>query len=293
MSKLHRSRLDTSFGTRRSGSSQLASDETLLRTACPGTEFHCKPTRSVDQLCEMCPSPTLRSSAHCSDDARVDTVIGFSAGGSETNATPERQRLHSENGEGHDCRSRGTEASKEEGSTTTNEYNTMNNSGAASSATTSSGTPVHRNLDATNTSCLSDNSWLAPLCREHPSDGTDQSTTGKCSDDGSGLVKNLSGLLARKLQRSASLVNAVFNNKVSLCCVDRCGFVEICCSDTPCLTEAMQQCGISSSSLLRSDGVGNHDAQTREKLHGWFSQKRPLKASFSPPVIAHQNISTR
>ena len=32
-----------------------------------------------------------------------------------------RQRLHSESGEGHDCRSRGTEASKEEGSTTTDD----------------------------------------------------------------------------------------------------------------------------------------------------------------------------
>ena len=56
MSKLHRSRLDTSFGTRRSGSSQLASDKTLSRIECFATELHCKPTRSVDQLCEMCPS---------------------------------------------------------------------------------------------------------------------------------------------------------------------------------------------------------------------------------------------
>ena len=51
-------------------------------------------------------------------------------------------------------------------------------------------------------------------------------------------------------------------------------FVEICCSDAPCLTEAMQQREISSFSLLlRSNGVGNHDAQTREKLLGWFSVK--------------------
>ena len=62
--------------------------------------------------------------------------------------------------------------------------------------------------------------------------------------------------------------------------VDRSDFVEICCSDAPCLTEAMQKRGISSSSLLRSDGVGNHDAQTREKLLGWFSEKRPRKAWF-------------
>ena len=103
MSKLHRSRLDTSFCTRRSGSSQLASDETLPRIAsCPGAELHCKPTRSVDQLCEMCLSPALHSSTHCSNDVSVDPVIGFS------------ERLHGEGGEGHDCRSRGTEASKEE-----------------------------------------------------------------------------------------------------------------------------------------------------------------------------------
>ena len=59
---------------------------------------------------------------------------------------------------------------------TTIVYNTVYNSGAASSATISSGTPVRRDLDATN--------------------------------DGRGLVKNLSGRLARKPQRSASLVNA-------------------------------------------------------------------------------------
>ena len=57
------------------------------------------------------------SSTHCSDDVSVDPVIDFSAGGSETNVTPERQRHHSESGEGHDCRRRGTEA-KEEGSAT-------------------------------------------------------------------------------------------------------------------------------------------------------------------------------
>ena len=176
-------------------------------------------------------------------------------------------------------------------------YNTVYNSGAASSATISSGTPVHRNLDATNTSCPPNNSSLAPLCREHPSDGTDQSATEMCFYDGRGLVKNLSRRLARKLQRSASLVNALLSKQIQSVLdaadVDRCDVVEICCSDAPCLTEAMQQRGLSSFSLLRSDGVGNIDAQTREKLFGWFSEKRPQKAWFSPPAIAHQNISTR
>ena len=154
-----------------------------------------------------------------------------------------------------------------------------------------------RQCTVTNTSCLTGNSSLAPLCHEQPSDGTDQSTTGKCSDDGRGRVKNLSGRLARKLQLSASLVNADLPKEIQsvldAAVVSRCDFVEICCSDALCLTEAMQQRGISSSSLLRADGVGNHDAQTREKVLGWFSEKRPWKAWFSPPVIAHQSKSTR
>ena len=50
--------------------------------------------------------------------------------------------------------------------------------------------------------------------------------------------------------------------------VDRCDFVEIWCSDAPCLIEAMQRRGLSSNTLLRSDGV-----KTREKLLGWLSEK--------------------
>ena len=103
MSKPHRSRLDTSLCTRWSGSSQLASDKTLSRTACTGAELHCKPTRSVDQLREMCSSLALRSQAHCPGDVRLDSVIGFCAGGSEANVTFERQRLRSKSGQGHDC----------------------------------------------------------------------------------------------------------------------------------------------------------------------------------------------
>ena len=103
----------------------------------------------------MCPSPTLHSQAQCPDDVRLDTVIGISAGGSEANVTSERQRLHGESGEGHDCRSRGTEASKEKKATpqTTIVYNTEYNSGAASSATIS----AQRNFDTTITSVLPDN----------------------------------------------------------------------------------------------------------------------------------------
>ena len=55
----------------------------------------------------------------------------------------------------------------------------------------------------------------------------------------------------------------------------------------------MQRRGLSSLSVLRSDGVGNHDVKTREKMLSWLSEKRPQKAWFSPPVITHQNNSTR
>ena len=95
-------------------------------------------------------------------------------------------------------------------------------------------------------------------------------------------MKTLSGRLARKLQRNASLVNAGLSKQIQAvldaATVDRCDFVEICCSDVPCLTEAMQRRGLSSFSLLRSDGVGNHDAKTREKILRWLSEKRPQKA---------------
>ena len=110
-------------------------------------------------------------------------------------------------------------------------------------------------------------------------------------------MKNLSGRLARKFQRSASLVNAGLSKQIQsvldAAVVDRCDFVEICCSDAPCLTEAMQQRGLSSFSLLRSDGVGNHDAKTREKVLPWLSEKRLQKAWLSPLVVTHQNNSTR
>ena len=299
MSKLHRSRLDTSFFARRSGSSQLATDETLSRTACIGTELHCKPTRSVDQLREMCPSLTLRSQAHGPDDVRLNTVISISAGGSEANVTSERQRLHGEGGEGCDCRSRGTEASKEEGDTTNNDrvqHRVQFWSGIQCDDQLGNSS-AQRNFDTTITPVLPDNSSLACLCYERPPEGKDESPTGKCTVDGRGLVKSLSGRLARKLQRRASLVNAGLLKDIQTvldaATVDRCDFVEICCSDAPCLTEAMQRRGLSSFSLLRSDGVGNHDAQTREKILSWPSEKRPQKASFSPPVTTHQNNSTR
>ena len=228
MSKLHRSRLDTSLCTRRSGSSQLASDETLSRTACTGAELHCKPTRSVDQLCEMCPSSTLHSSSHCSNDVSVDSVIGFSAGGSEANVTFERQRLHGEGGKGHDCRGRGTEASTEETDTTNDDrvqHHVQFRSGIQCDDQLGNSS-AQRHFDTTITSSV------APICCGHPPEGKDESQTGKCSDDGRRPVKTLSGRLARKLQRSASLVNAGLSKQIQTVLdastVDRCDFVEIC-----------------------------------------------------------------
>ena len=104
---------------------------------------------------------------------------------------------------------------------TTIVYNTVYTSGAASSAMISSGTPVCRNFDTTITSVLSDNSSVAPICCGHPPEGKDEGQTGKCSDDGRGPVKTLSGRLARKLQRSASLINAGLSNKFKRCWMRR------------------------------------------------------------------------
>ena len=225
MSKLHRSRLDTSFCTRRSGSPQLASDETLPWTACTGTELHCKPTRSVDQLCEMCPSPTLHSSTHCSNDVSVDPVIGFSAGGSEANVVSERQRLHGEGGEGHDCRSRGTEASKEEVDTTNDnrvqvQHRVQFWSGIQCDDQFGNSS-AQRNFDTTITSVLSDNSSLAPLGCEPPPEGEDESQTGKCTDDGRGFVKTLSGRLHGNFSEAHRWSMRVFQNKFKRCWMRR------------------------------------------------------------------------
>ena len=81
---------------------------------------------TANQHGEMCPSPTLHSSTHCSNDVSVDPVIGLA------NVTSERQRLYGEGGEGHDCRSRGTKPRKKKSTPqTTIVCNTVYNSGAA------------------------------------------------------------------------------------------------------------------------------------------------------------------
>ena len=137
------------------------------RTACPGTELHCKPTRSVDQLCEMCPSPTLRSSAHFSDDVRVEEALKRMSLLRDNDFTAKAVRDMIAEIEGRKPRK------KKAPPQPTIVYNTVYDSGAASSATISSGTPVPREI-STPPSPL-----VCAFCREHPSDGTDQSTTGK------------------------------------------------------------------------------------------------------------------
>ena len=130
---------------------------------------------------------------------------------------------------------------------------------------------AQRTFDTIITSVLPDNSSVAPICREHPPEGKGESPTGKCTDDGRGFVKTLSGRLARKLQRSASLVNAGLSKHIQTVLDVAMLDVILSRSDVPCLTEAMQRRGLSSFSLLRSDGVGNHDAKTREKIFSWHS----------------------
>ena len=272
MSKLHRSRLDTSFCTRRSGSSQLASDETLSRRVCTEQSY----TANQHGAWISCARCALRLHYIPRHTARMTSVSTPSSASVQEAlkrmSLLERQRLHGEGGGEHDCRSRGTEASKEEVDTTNDDrvqHRVQFWSGIQCDDQLGNSS-AQRSFDTTITSVLSDNSSLAPLCCEHPPEGKDESQTGKCTDDGRGFVKTLSGRLARKLQRSASLVSAGLSKQIQTmldaATVDRCDFVEICCSDVPCLTEAMQRSGLSSSSLLRSDGVGNHGAKTREKI---------------------------
>ena len=275
MSKLHRSRLDTSFCTRRSGSSKLASDKAMSRTACTGAELHCKPTRNVDQCLHYIPRHTARmTSVSTPSSASVQEALKRMSLLRDNDFTAKAVR-------GHDCRSRGTEASTEETDTTNDDrvqHCVQFRSGIQCDDQLGNSS-AQRHFDTTITSVLSHNLSVAPICCGHPPEGKDESQTGKCSDDGRGPVKTLSGRLARKLQRNASsLVNAGLSKQIQTvldaATVDRRDFVEICCSDVPCLTEAMQRRGLSSFSLLRSDGVGNHDAQTREKIFGWLTEKR-------------------
>ena len=93
------------------------------------------------------------------------------------------KRLHSKSGEERDCRSRGTEASKEEGSSTTQRSCTT-------SCTILERHPVRRS--ARELQCA-EKIWTPPSLQSFPI---------------TRRLKNLSGRMARKLHRSASLVKA-------------------------------------------------------------------------------------
>ena len=156
----------------------------------------------------MCPSPTLQSSTQCSDDVSVDPSPA-----SMQEALKRMLLLRDNDFTTKAVRDmiaevEGQKPRKQKSSTTTDvtivyEHRVQFWSGIQCDDQLGDAS-AQRNLDATNISCLSDNTSLAPFCREHPSDRADRSTAGKCSDDGRGLVKNLSGRLARKLQRNAS-----------------------------------------------------------------------------------------
>ena len=88
---------------------------------------------------------------------------------------------------------------------------------------------------------------------------------GKCSDDGRGLVKNFRDAWHGNLSEVHRWSMWVFQNKFSLCWTQQLS-IDVILSKSA-VTEATQHGG-SSSCSVRSDGVGHHDAQTREKLFG-------------------------
>ena len=119
MSKSHRSRLDTSFCTRWSGFSQLASDKPCRGQHVLEQSVTLQTNTERGSVVRDVPFvyiTFLVTSARMTSVS--DSVIGFSAGGSEANVAFEGRRLRGEGGKGHDCRGRGTEASKEETDTT-------------------------------------------------------------------------------------------------------------------------------------------------------------------------------
>ena len=177
---------------------------------------------------------------------------------------------------------------------TTIVYNTVYNSGATSSATISSGTPVRRDIS---TQPSPRSSPTTRLWRRFVVGILQKERMRVRRENALMMDEDLVGMSGTEAPAKCFAVYAGLSKQIQTvldaATVDRCDFVEICCSDAPCLTEAMQRRGLSSFSLLRSDGVGNHDAQTREKIFGWLTEKRPQKAWLSPPVVTHQNNSTR
>ena len=143
MSKSHRSRLDTSFCTRSSGSSQLARHN-IVEHIMYWSRVALQTNTERGSVVRDVPFVYTTFLRHTVQMTSVSTPSSaFSAGGSEANVTSERQRLH---GEGiAEVEGRKPQKKKLTPQTTI-VYNTVYNSGAASSATISSGTPVHREI---------------------------------------------------------------------------------------------------------------------------------------------------
>ena len=148
----------------------------------------------------MCLSSALHSPSRCSNgrQCRLRHLLQCR----EASVTLERQRLQGEGCKGHDCRGRGTEASKEETDTTNDDrvQHCVHFWSGSLCDDQLGNSCAQGHFDTTITSVLSDNSSVAPICCGEPPQGKDESQTGKCSDHGRGLVKTLTGRLARKLQ---------------------------------------------------------------------------------------------
>ena len=146
MLKSDRSRLDTSFCTRWSGSSQLASAK-----PCRGQHV-LEQSYTANQhgawiSCARCAFRPHYIPRHTARMTSVSTPSSASVQEARKRMSLLRDNDHGEGGKGHDCRSRRTEASKEETDTTNDDrVQHVYNSGAASSAMISSGTPVRRDI---------------------------------------------------------------------------------------------------------------------------------------------------
>ena len=245
------------------------------RTACTGTELHCKPNGAWIS-CSRCAFRLHYIPRHTARKTSVSTPSSASV-----QEALKRMSLLRDNDFAAGAVS-----------------NTVYNSGAASSATISSGTPVRREISTPPSPQSSPITRLwrrfivgilqkeKMRVRRENAQMMDEDLWKRCRDAWHGNFSEAHRWLMLVSQR-------IFKRCWMRRPVDRCDFVEICCSDVLRLTEAMQRRGRSSFSLLRSDGVGNHDAQTRENIVSWLTEKRPQKAWLSPRVVTHQNNSTR
>ena len=135
MSKSHRSRLDTSFCTQRSGSSQLASDKILVEDSMYWNRATLQ--TNTERGCAFRLHYIPRHTARMTSVSTPSSASVYEA--PKRMSLFERERLHGvAEVEGRKPRK------KKSTPQTTIVYNTVYNSGAASCATISSGTPVRK-----------------------------------------------------------------------------------------------------------------------------------------------------